>query len=1048
MNVPVNAADQAQQASQTGGVLKPKYQQVAGAGSGIIQLLRRLDIIDVPTPRTERLTKPGESYPQQQEKAAGEVLSPAGKERFDEAGRSARDVQTGADAQLDLARKSLTQDAAGNVPTDPMQKTLAPEWQMEEVLTAQDRARQAIVRGDDGGVDFNFNNMETGDDVKALIDAVSEVNEAAITTAKGGVQTNVETVEQAQRLLADELGQTKRLLKRGTGQLMNAAEMTAARQIMINSSAKLNKMSEQIVAMNKAKNVDTALLLRFRRQLAIHAGIQMQVKGAQTEIARALQAFRIPVGSNMEPEMIADVLGGTGGVGEAIKLAKGYKKAVEKGGSAGGNKFAAGGWKAQLNGIAQEVYINGLLSWINTQYKNLFSTPSLMLYRGGEDFVAGMYGAAYRSALRLAGKDVSPEGAYISDIAARFWGNTRAFSNAMSVAADVWRTELPSDALTKIDANRFQSLDAEKLGLTGNWGKAIDALGKVIRIPQRALLSVDEFWKTTSDGGELYVQSLHAMRRAKAAGKTDQEAMDDALMIALDPRAVGKELDTAARYATLTTDLAEHGPLMEKMAGFVHVIQQNPFGRMIMPFVTVPANDVIRVMERSPAALVMRRPLADLSGQNGPEAMQKALARMSLGTASMAGVYQMAIDGRITGNLPGDRKEREALRLGHPNWRPYSLVFRGDDWPVDEDGDELPLYNARTGLPNGPLNYVPYGGYGPVAGLMAIGATMAERMRITEDPSQRTAIVSNAIAATFGYFSNMPFLMGVASVYKAIDYDDPGYVLDAPIGAAMPFSSFGRNVMAGVDPRLRKASQEQDLYTIKDVRALPKKGGRHQWNLVGLSKGILDSDEVGRNMLSEWRQLWTKDSTFAAAMGYRDTDSMAMQYDVLGREIDRGVRFDVNPQLAIYNLISPLKFIPGEKPDWVTRQLISLGIPLTRKRTGIEIGSRRIGLSEKQQSDWVNLAKNKVVLGRDTKFGPNKKKVYEGGMTFNPALGKLMISRHYTRADAVGRINLIRNMERRFYNAAKPYLLNLPGNENLRQVVAERKLLLKQKAIR
>ena len=138
-------------------------------------------------------------------------------------------------------------------------------------------------------------------------------------------------------------------------------------------------------------------------------------------------------------------------------------------------------------------------------------------------------------------------------------------------------------------------------------------------------------------------------------GKTDQEAMDDALMIALDPRAVGKELDTAARYATLTTDLAEHGPLMEKMAGFVHVIQQNPFGRMIMPFVTVPANDVIRVMERSPAALVMRRPLADLSGQNGPEAMQKALARMSLGTASMAGVYQMAIDGRIPGNLPGAR---------------------------------------------------------------------------------------------------------------------------------------------------------------------------------------------------------------------------------------------------------------------------------------------------------------------------------------------------------------------------------------------------------
>ena len=1052
MNVPVNAADQARQASQTGDVLKPKYQQVAGAGSGIIKLLNRLGAIStkpyeaVPTPRTERL-EPGVNYQRRQQEVAEQVLSPEGKARFDAAGRDARAVQSEEATILDTARKSLTQDAAGNVPTDPAQKTLAPEWQMEEVLTAQDRAKQAIKLGKDGEIeDFNYDNLATGDDVKALITAVSEVDEAATIAAKRGVQTNVQTTEEARQLLSDEFGTTRRILNRSIGQTMNAAEMTAARSIMTKSSEKLDSLAKQIVDLERSGSIDSSLLLRFRRQLAIHAGVQMQVKGAQTEIARALQAFRIPVGSDMGPELTSDILNGHGGIGEAIKLAKGYRKSVEKGGRVAGNKFARGGFLSGANSVFQEVYVNGLLSWINTQYKNLFSTPSFMMMRGAEDLLAGLYGTLYRSGLRAAGKEVNPEGAYISDIAARFYGNSRAFSNAMSIAADVWRTELPSDALSKLDANQYRAIDAERLGLTGIWGKATDALGKVIRIPQRALLSVDEFWKATSDTGELYVQSLHAMRRAKAAGKTDQEAMDDALMVAIDPRAVGKEMDTAARYATLTTDLAEHGPLIAAMGKFVGEAQRNPFGRMIVPFITVPTNDVIRVLERTPAAFIMRKPLADMLGKNGPEAAQKALARFSLGTASLYGVYQMALDGRITGNLPADRKEREALRLGHPNFKPYSLVFRGENWPVDEDGDELPLYNARTGLPNGPLEYVPYGGYGPVAGLMAIGASIAERMRITEDPDQRSSIVANGVAATFGYFSNMPFLMGVANVYKAIDYDDPGYVLDAPIGASMPFSSLGRNIMTGFDTTLRKASQSYDLYTAKDVEAMPKKSGRFQYNLVGLSKGILDSDVAARGMMDEWWQLFTKDSSVAGAFGYRDTETLATQYDVLGREIDRGVRFDVNPKLALWNLFSPLKFIPGEKPGGVEKELVRLGVPLSRKRTGIQIGSRRIGLTEKQQSDWVNLAKNEVVLLSDVKR--DGKKVYESNMPFYAALGTLMGKPHYARADAVGKINLIRNMEQRFYKAALPRLLNLPGNQNLRQVVAERKFLLKQKAIR
>ena len=565
-----------------------------------------------------------------------------------------------------------------------------------------------------------------------------------------------------------------------------------------------------------------------------------------------------------------------------------------------------------------------------------------------------------------------------------------------------------------------------------------------IRIPQRALLAVDEFWKTISDGGEMYVQSAMAMRRAKAAGKTDLEALDDAMMVVLDPRAVGAELDTAARAVTLTQDLASHGPLIGAMGKMVYAAQRNPFGRMIVPFITVPTNDVIKGIERSPAAWVMAKSRADLFGKNGPAAMQKALSRMTLGTAGMAGIYTMAMDGRLTGGVPADRKEREKLRLSNPNWKPYSLVFRGEGWPVDEDGDELPLYDARTGMPNGPLNYVPYGGYGPVAGLMAIGASLAERIRTTTDPNIQSAIVSNGIAATFGYFGNMPFLMGVANIYKAIDYDNPGYLLDAPVGNTIPgtplpipFSSVGRNIANMLDPVKRSASMSYDLYTLEDVEALPRVNGQLQYGLVGIAKGPWDSAEALRGMLSEYWQLQTRDSVAAHVGDFRDTSEMAVEYDVLGREIEKGVRFDVNPILAITNLVSPLKVIPGRKPDDLETELVSLGVPLSRKRTGLTIGGRRIGLSKKQQSDWVNLAKNEVTIWDDAADYRGKDVGVEG-LTFRDALKAVMSSDLYiTTMDVDDKINMIRNLESKFYAAALEELLNMPENANLAEAARD-----------
>jgi hypothetical protein len=158
-------------------------------------------------------------------------------------------------------------------------------------------------------------------------------------------------------------------------------------------------------------------------------------------------------------------------------------------------------------------------------------------------------------------------------------------------------------------------------------------------------------------------------------------------------------MDITARYNTLTTDLGAFG----KAAS---ALQQTALGRFIMPFATAPTNDVLRTTSFMPI-----NPLAwaDVTGRNGPRAQQMAMGRLTVGGSTMLVVSEYAQSGQITGAMPSDPRLREELAA--KGWQPYSMVFRGEGFPTDADGDPLPLYDVY-GRPNGPLTYVSYAGYG------------------------------------------------------------------------------------------------------------------------------------------------------------------------------------------------------------------------------------------------------------------------------------------------------------------------------------------------
>ncbi|NBQ51433.1 MAG: hypothetical protein EBV86_15450, partial [Marivivens sp.] len=296
-------SDQAAEASRRGAPLSPDEGiQVAGKGDVLLELFKLFGKAPgraadaVPTSVEEQIGLPQRSteapdpYRQRQQELAPQLLSPEGQQRFQDAGFNAQDAINPPPTVEALEAIDPIADTVG----DAQRAMRLDEASMSEAGAAdavdavgainQTGPQQVsdFVRAGSGGLDFNFENLQTGDDVKALINQVSELYADPTEAAKRGVITRKETLDQATGLLADELGFTKNLLKRKTGEMLNAEQATAARIVLVRSAERLSNLARRI----RDGEDNAQVLLQFRRQMSIHAGIQMQVKGMQTEIAR------------------------------------------------------------------------------------------------------------------------------------------------------------------------------------------------------------------------------------------------------------------------------------------------------------------------------------------------------------------------------------------------------------------------------------------------------------------------------------------------------------------------------------------------------------------------------------------------------------------------------------------------------------------------------------------------------------------------------------------------------------------------------------------
>ncbi len=966
---------------------------------------------------------------------AGQVLSPEGVAKFEARGLKAPGINEQAptdvlqDAQTALADDAAEAELAATNIAQDAQKALNAEVRgfQPETGTASDEVAQAVLSRldvknnnikslQDGG-DFNFDYIDTSDDVLAVITAIGENFKGETATITRGKISNTETARAAAGLVADEIGLTRSLLTRRIGEGGMTAEMfVASRELLVRSATKLEELATRI----KTGQGTDADRLRFRRQLAIHSGIQLQLKGAQTEAARALQSFQIRVDGELDATRFGEeatrLLAESGAAGATDALASALLKSAKENGLQGVNQVANVGKYAKTKQMVHEAYLAGLLSSPATQMKNVIGTTSFMLFQLPTEVMAGMYGSVIRAARKPFGEaymPISEDQIYMEDALLRLKGWSDAWGDAMKAASIAWRTEMPSGA-SKLDIENYAATSGADSSF---FGRSLDELGKRMRIPFRLLLSADEFTKTISQRGEFYTSINKRYQHSLRKGMSEQEALDEAGMMLLDPGSVADDLNYKAKFDTLQSDLGTFGEVAGKL-------QRTLLGRFVMPFVTAPTNALLRTMEYVPG--MPSKSITDLLGKNGPRAQQLAAGRYTVGSGVMFQTAQYAQDGRITGGMPSDQKSRDALP---PGWQPYSFVLKGEGFPED-----MPLYDP-FGAPNGPLMYVSFQGFEPVGGLLAITADAVQRANMTSDPELQQNYLQAAVLSTIDYYKELPMLQGVADVTAFMDgYDaakiSRSYAESAsPIGVPNPLSSLQRMFARLADPTRVKPREDIEYYTIEDVTktvidedgnesfAYSLADGTPNYAIVGTPKGDLGTKF--REYVTEISALQSKDSFIRD-----ERDLNAVVYDTLGNAKGSDeFSFAANPGAALFSNISGLRLKRGEELEDYEKELIRLQRmtnkwPLTNPQ---KMG--QIKLSYGMQSDLVNMAKNEIRLNTPG-FGT---------LDFRQTIMAVTGSREYKGIPDKAKVTMLRSINQNFIEAGFLALLENPEYANMRQ---------------
>lgn len=660
-------------------------------------------------------------------------------------------------------------------PAVKVQKAMA----VTEGATPQTLAKAGTTTGGDD-VFVNFARIDTADDVKKMIGQTAKAFAGDIDAARRGVQSH-----EATQALADDLGMSvEDILSRRKGQMFNAEEALAARRLWAASAEKLTEAAKKASAAN-AGDIDQ---FNFRRMMAVHHAIQAEVIGARTETARALNAWAIPAGGNVErARAIQQTMESWGGTATSQEMARRLSLLADMGvGQDAMNAVVRKGWGAATMDAVRESFVLGLLWSPSTHMVNTMSNTAVAAQQIVERGLAENISAA---AGRAAGDGVAQ-----GEAAMMAYGMVSSLRDAFRMAGAAVRTGQAGRAIGKIDLPPQPAISSQVIerelgrplqGVTETGlGKAVDFIGFATRIPGRLLSGEDEFFKTIGYRMELHAQALRTATGEGLQGEAMGRRMAEILHN--PPENVRLAAADAALYNTFTNQPGSVGKWL--LSGRNGGTALNPTF-MILPFVRTPVNILRYTFERSPVAPLVGQWRADVAA--GGARADVALARMATGSAIMATAADLAFSGHITGAGPLSSKEkgvREAMM--RQGWQPNSVRV-GDKWYS---------YNRAD----------------PFGMLMGFSASMSEifmrKDLAPEDYDEFNELLAAGVMAVSRTVVDKTFFEGVSQMVEAIQ--DPerygaSYVNDL-IASFVPGTTALRAATRAVDPTAREVNSPLD----------------------------------------------------------------------------------------------------------------------------------------------------------------------------------------------------------------------------------------------
>jgi hypothetical protein len=716
--------------------------------------------------------------------------------------------------------------------------------------------------------------------VLSTIQSISSTYAGKIDEAKRG-----EITTEATRQMADILGMSpnklaKAILGRSQGQVIQmtgpdgkplglAETMLAARDLLVTEIKYLDELAK------KAETGTNEDALRFREQLELVAQMQMQIKGSQTEIARALGQFKIPArggqaGQDIEART-ADVntlLEEFGGADDVRLMARAYNEAGSVADRAavtrGGSKFK------KFNDAFYEAWINILLSNPITHVKNNVGNILIMTAHVGETAMAATMGTARRA---LGGEG----GVHFGEVQAQLFGAMMAIQDAWSASGKAFRTGEAPVLGSKIDGQRgtrpVRAFSAEGFEAQGMAGVAADFLGNVFtlgRIPTRMLEFEDTFYKVVAQRMSLYQQ---AYRQAHSEGLTGDALSSRIAEFVYDPPASAiKEADAHAKYVTLQTDLDSAGKALNG-------VRKIPMMRYFLPFFKTPYNAAKYAMvERSPlgmfygeGARAIKRGKAPGASAADKAAADMARTRIYMGSATMMMVGMMAANGQVTGAGPADPDLRAALR--RQGWQPYSIRV----------GDK----------------YLSYAGAEPFSTIMGLAADAAELGMSSSLDGENWERVLMASSGAIAYnMTNKTFLQGFSNMVATLN--DPGRYANGTL------ESFQRSLV----PRVVAQGERLQDPIVRDARSvIDQLKSQVPW----LS-----------NSLPARRNFWGQKIMLAPALG---PDVLSPIYSsVIGPNPAAAGEKSAQRTFELDQMFVALRWGPGNHPDVFSSEGVKVGL--------------------------------------------------------------------------------------------------------------------------